>query len=600
MIKTGRFFPYLIICLLALLVYLPSFSGEFILDDTPLVKNNTYIRDWHSPGSYLAQEDGYDSNLTNGHTGYYRPLINLSYTLDYKIWGINGPGFRITNLLLHLLVCFILFSFYKLLIKKRDIALLLALLFALHPIGTESVSWVASRNNLLTTLLGILSLMFYIKAYEKERFFYYGISVLFFALSLFCKEFGLMLLPIFFIYQRTLNPQKKDIIKELREYLPYLIIGLLYFYLRNNVTGSLLSPSGFSGFWVRLYSVPYVLMFNIRLIFLPYRLHSFNVEAPDSLFDIGIICGILFLGFVICLLFIYRKNRMVLFSVLAFLLAIFPVSGLISTSAPSLIAMRWLYFPMAFILIILAEPLERMTSSTGRIHFIVFSCIALYLGLNSYVLNNYLWHSNRVFYKQEVMNFGNRYCAAGLAGVFFMEGNDVLALKYLLEGAEYGIYKPDEYIMYARILVTKGDMKNSLSNLYKARQYQLTKSQFGLLLNIRGMIYYKSNDPDNALRKYREAVLYIPEQAEVRENMGLAYGEIGEHAKAADSFKKAIRLHSRSDAVYNNLALAYILNNECQKAVTILDRKGFRESERAKGLLERAKNCLNKNKEHEI
>ena len=292
MTKIGRCFPYIIICFVALVIYLPSFSGDFILDDIPLVKNNTYIREWHSIGSYLSQEDGYDPNLTSGHTGYYRPFINFTYTLDYKIWGNNGPGFRITNLILHIFVCFTLFNFYGLIFKKRDIAMLLALLFALHPIATESVSWVASRNNQLTTLFGIISFIFYIKAYEKEKFFYYGISILFFAFSVFCKEFGLMLLPIFFLYQRTLNPQKTSIIKELREYIPYIIISFLYFYLRHNVTGSLLSPSGLSDFFVRLYSVPYVLLFNIRLIFFPYNLHSFNIDLPDSFLDVGIICGI--------------------------------------------------------------------------------------------------------------------------------------------------------------------------------------------------------------------------------------------------------------------------------------------------------------------
>lgn len=596
MIKTGRSFPYIIICLAILVVYLPSFSGEFILDDIPLIESNTYIRAWHSLGSYLTQEDGYDTNLGNGHTGYYRPLINLSYTLDYKIWGNNGPGFRITNTILHLFICFTLFWFYKLILKKRDIALLLAFLFALHPIATESVSWVASRNNLLTTLFGILSFIFYIKAYEKEKFIYYGGSILFFAFSVFCKEFGLMLVPIFFLYQRILNPQKTDFIKESREYLPYIIISILYFFFRHNVTGSLLSPSGISDFFARLYYVPYVLLLNVRLIFLPYRLHSFTIERPGSFLDIGVICGILFFVFAICLLWKYRKNRIFLFSGLAFFLAIFPVSGLISTSAPSLIAMRWLYFPAVFILIILAEPFEKLRKSKVGIFYLIFACITLYLGVNSNMLNRYLWHSKKIFYKQEVLNFDNKYCAAGLASIYLMEGNYALAEKYLKENSEYRVNKAENYILYARLLVKKGDVENSLLNIDKAKQHLLTQSQFGLILNIRGMAYSKSNDPGSALGKFKEAVLYIPEEPEVRESMGLVYGEMGDHTKAADSFKKAIRLQSKSETVYNNLALSYILNNECQKAVTLLDRKGFRESNKAKELLERAKRCLVENK----
>jgi Flp pilus assembly protein TadD len=79
------------------------------------------------------------------------------------------------------------------------------------------------------------------------------------------------------------------------------------------------------------------------------------------------------------------------------------------------------------------------------------------------------------------------------------------------------------------------------------------------------------------------------------ENIGVVYGEMGDHGKAVDFFKKAIRLQSKSEGIYNNLALSYILNNECPKAITLLDRKGFRENDKAKELLKRAKKCLDNN-----
>jgi protein O-mannosyl-transferase len=596
MIKTSKFFPYLIICLFSLIVYLPSFSGEFILDDLTLIKNNTFIKEWHSLGAYLTQEDGFDLDATGGHTGYYRPLINLSYTFDYKLWGNNGPGFRITNLVLHILACFILYYFYGMILKKKDIAFLLVLLFALHPLATESVSWVSSRNNQLTTLFGIISLIFYIKAYEKERFLYYWVSILFFVFSLFCKEFGLMLLPIFFLYQRILNPQKANMRKELLEYLPYILVGLLYFYFRNNVTGSLLSPLSFSDLLKYICSAPYILVLNLIVIFFPYQLHSFNIDRPESILNLGIICGILFFILLIFLIWKYRKNRLILFSVLAFFLGILPVSGIVPTPSVSLIAMRWLYFPMVFILIILAEPFEKLAKSKGWIFYSIFVCIVLYLGVNSFTLNKYLWYSNKIFYKQEVLNFNNKYCAEGLAGVYLEEGKNELAMKYLEKRLEYRMFTPNTYIMYARLLAGKGDVDNALSNLYKAWQYMFSQSQLGLMINIRGLIYFQSNDLEKAIAKFQQAALYIPESPEVWENIGLVYGKKGEHAKAIESFKKAIRLLSPSETVYNNLALAYILNNECQKAIMLLDRKGFRENIIAKGLLIRAKECMDKGK----
>ncbi len=96
-----------------MLVYLPTFSGDFILDDRPLIQNNPYVKTFHSPFSYFAQEDGVTDELDTGdyHTGYYRPLINLTYSLDYQLWGLNAAGFRVTNLFSTHYLLFRSFSF---------------------------------------------------------------------------------------------------------------------------------------------------------------------------------------------------------------------------------------------------------------------------------------------------------------------------------------------------------------------------------------------------------------------------------------------------------------------------------------------------------
>jgi protein O-mannosyl-transferase len=596
MSKHSKLSPYLIICLFVLVVYLPSFSGDFILDDHPLIEYNSYIREWHSIGSYLSQEDGVDSNAAGSwHTGYYRPLVNLFYTLDYVIWGLNGPGFRITNLVLHMFACFALFIFYGQILNRRDTAFWLAIIFSLHPLITETVSWVASRNNILVTLFGILSFSFYIRAYRSHRFIFYILSVLFFAFAVFSKEFGLMLLPIFFLYQRALNPQKIDIIKELREYIPYILIAILYFILRHIVIGSLLSPNGFPDIFTRISNVPYILLLNLKLIFLPYNLHSYSEGIPDKFFSIGTFCGILFFMAAAILIWKFRKNRLMLFSSLAFFMAIFPVSGIISTSAVSCIAMRWLYFPAPFILIILAQPLDKLIRSNGRMAFYITGAILVYLGANSYMLNKNLWHSQEIFFKQEVLHFDNKLYADGMAEIYFAEGKFELAEKYYNKNFEFGIRRTLNYIKYAEILCKKGETDKALSNLKTAEVYRLSNSDLGMILHNRGLIYLEWRELDRALKELEKSVVYFPEMSLFYENIGVVYGEMGDHGKAVDFFKKAIRLQSKSEGIYNNLALSYILNNECPKAITLLERKGFRENDKAKELLKRAKKCLDNN-----
>ena len=191
--------------------YYPTFSGGFVLDDNILIKDNPYVKKMHPLRSYLSQEDGVvdSSDLGTYHTGYYRPLINITYWLDYKIWGMKASGFRTTNLMLHLLCSFVLLSLITLLLKDRRAAFWATLLFAVHPVNTESVCIVVSRNNILVTLFVLCSFYFYIIGWEHKSRVSLSVSVLLFILAVFSKEFGVMALPVFFLYHRLLAQKKR-------------------------------------------------------------------------------------------------------------------------------------------------------------------------------------------------------------------------------------------------------------------------------------------------------------------------------------------------------------------------------------------------------
>jgi len=86
----SKMMPTIFLCLLIISVScIPTFSGQFILDDIAFVKENPYIKEFHTLTSYLFQEDGiFNDGMGEYYSGYYRPLINFTYTLDYKIWGM--------------------------------------------------------------------------------------------------------------------------------------------------------------------------------------------------------------------------------------------------------------------------------------------------------------------------------------------------------------------------------------------------------------------------------------------------------------------------------------------------------------------------------
>src|SRR4030042_938014 len=248
----SQIWKYIIITILIIIAYFPTFSGEFILDDVSLVKNNPFIRESHSIAEYFSQEDGiYDKNdLGEYHSGYYRPLINMTYRLDYMLWGMDAHGFRITNVILHILCCFVLFNFISLLLDRQT-AFWITVIFALHPVNTEAVSFIVARNNIIVTMFILGSLLLYIVAWERQNYLINIASLLLFTGAIFSKEFGLMIIPLIFIYQRILANKRYGLLNEIISYIPFIMITLLYFLLRKGVTDSLLTPSSMENIWSR-------------------------------------------------------------------------------------------------------------------------------------------------------------------------------------------------------------------------------------------------------------------------------------------------------------------------------------------------------------
>jgi len=276
----------LILSLFITAAYIPTFSGEFILDDRPLVKDNLFIREFKRPALYLSHEDGIrNGGLTGYHTGYYRPLINLFYTIDFKIWGMNPSGFRTTNLILHLFTCIILYQLLFTLLGGRFIAFAVTILFGLHPVNTESVAFICARNNILVTIFSLISFYYYLENSKEKKIWAGLLSYLAFVAALFCKEFAVMLLPIFFLYNRLIVNNRKILKDEIFGYIPFILILFLYFILRISVTSSLLTPSEMGHLSYRVYFTPYLIVWNLKLIFFPYGLHSFGLSYPSTFFD---------------------------------------------------------------------------------------------------------------------------------------------------------------------------------------------------------------------------------------------------------------------------------------------------------------------------
>jgi len=130
---------------------------------------NNGFTNWDDPGYVIDNPDIKDISLkglsnifTTFHRGLYKPLIILSFALEYHFFKLDPLAYHITNLILHLINCVLVFVFIFILCANPWVAFISAFLFGIHPLHVESVAWITERKDMLYTLFFLGSLISYL------------------------------------------------------------------------------------------------------------------------------------------------------------------------------------------------------------------------------------------------------------------------------------------------------------------------------------------------------------------------------------------------------------------------------------------------------
>ena len=124
--------------LLAISVYWNSLDGDLVFDDITAVRDNKDLRP-HTPLGNLWKNDfwGTPMHKEQSHKSY-RPLTVLTFRLNYWLSGLSPQPFHLVNVILHGLVCLLYLRFCRRLVSSSVVALIAAVLFALHPVRRQS------------------------------------------------------------------------------------------------------------------------------------------------------------------------------------------------------------------------------------------------------------------------------------------------------------------------------------------------------------------------------------------------------------------------------------------------------------------------------
>ncbi len=488
--------------------------GDFVWDDHLLTVGNSSIKNLDEWTSLFSQAF---------LRAYYRPVVMLSFAIEYAVYGLRPWGFHLTNLLLHLANALLVFLLLDRVSRNSNVALIAAVLFAVHP-ANKAVVMINDRTGLLATLFFLSSLVLYLRHRQAERggrsLLYYAGSCAAFGLGLFSKEEALTL-PLVLIMVDWLFPQEgpaPSLAKRASGYVPFLFLIAFYFGVRGSVIATDMGIA--DAFMVeparRLIMVPSILLDYLLTLLLPVRInYDPRIPLAGSIFEAGILIPILLLALLVGILpRLIAGARVEAFGVLWYFVAFVPMCNIVPiypdvADVELTTPVRYLYLPSVGVFLFAALMFERLLENSrsddsralrpmcvAKAALPALCCLVFLFSLLS-INRNILWKNEALFYRH------------------------VIALS------------PENHKMH---------------------------------LNL-GTIYIQRGKTDAAIEEFRRAVTLAPDRAEYRNSLALAYKAKGWPDRALDEWKEALRLDPDHGAAHAGLATIYSARGLSDEAI---------------------------------
>ncbi|MBI2119021.1 MAG: tetratricopeptide repeat protein [Elusimicrobia bacterium] len=418
MSKQSGVFIAVLICLFApFLLYLNTLNHPFIFDDLANIVYNPDIKDLSSLKNRLI----YQSSYGLGQNDPSRPFTYFTYTLNYFFGQMNPFGYHLVNVLIHMgntvliyfLTQILFFLFYK--VRLFFVPLLVALVFACHPLQIEVVTYISGRADGLATFFYLFSIFFFLNLIfsQRKRIFYF-LSLISFVFSFWSKQIGvtlpLMILileffldsdgssPVFLSNEGNRSNSFWQKIGERNFYHLgfWLLLGIFlifrYFYF-GGLGDRITDPWER---WTRLtYALtqPFVILNYSRLLLAP-RGQSIDhfIEPAKSILEFRTFISILVLGSSLgAVVYFFKKNwqysKMIFFGMIWFFLTLSPTSSFFPIN--DAMTERRLYLPsfgfilcgVSFCLMIFKVPIKENFKDKSFLKLSICLVVFIFAGL---------------------------------------------------------------------------------------------------------------------------------------------------------------------------------------------------------------------------
>ncbi|MEW6125469.1 MAG: tetratricopeptide repeat protein [Acidobacteriota bacterium] len=575
------------------------FNG-FAYDDTTQILQNPLIRSFTNLPDALTKEVWFwradpqkDPNKqVEPTTPYYRPVFTVYLMIGWHLFGDQPFGWHLLNILMHLIGVYFAFLILEKITNDLRVTGIATLLFAVHPLRSESVAWISGSTDLFLALFLLPSFYLYIRYRENRQIKYLNGSLGLFLLAAFAKE-PAVAMPVFIAaYEMFIINQEKSFKEKLKPIALYSILFALlmvgYFEMRYKALGFVLSDENFRIYpieWVLL-TIPLAITKYLGLLFFPMNLSIFHQTIMvKSVLSYRFYVPVLLLLALAFGLWQLRHSIAARFAILWFFIHLLPVLNLSAFDENFLIQERYVYIPslgfsLLIAMLLVNIPIEQWLAVGNRrkAQAAMVGLIALLFTGKTFA-QNLAWKNDLTLWEHSVAVASDQPMASFILGHQYIKYNQWQKVIDNLE--RYVELKPSNPVVLSNLAAAHLQMyEANRDRAHVVRAIALCEQ--GLKLDDRlaslwdtlGHAY--SYDTD--LKNYTRARLYFNQALQIEPDLPIALFHMGATFYKEGAFDDALRLLERARNlqpdfidIYKFLGYTYALRGDLQKGIDTLN-----------------------------
>lgn len=563
----------LFIAIVAFAIYANTLGNDFVLDDSNAITENHFVKQGVAGIPDILTTE-YRAGYWQARGNLYRPVSLVMFAIEWQLFPNNPFPGHLINVLVYAISVLLLFRLLCRLLPEWSILLpaLITMLFVVHPIHTEVVANIKSRDELMSFLFLLISIHLILDHLEAKRKWGMVLAGFSFFLAMMSKEGVITMVAAVPLMLLFFTKAKKQQI--LQASLSLGIGAAVYLLIRSAVlsaqTGEHYDLLLIDNFMVgaQSFSEKTATAFKIlgKYLWMLFYPHPLSIDyAYNQIPIVGwtnwkpIVSLLLYLGLAGIVLWRFNKKEFWVYGIAFYLIAISLYSNLVITIGAGF-GERFLFLPslgfcmavVGLLALITRSQLQNKTSdlanSLKAAKVLVFVLLPIFAAGAAMTINrNSAWKDHYTIYESDVQNAPNS------ARLHYWYGNEIMKEKALKAPTQ------EEKIKYLDLAIAQYNEALRIHPDYA--------DAFGQ----RGLAWYRKGDRQRAAADYQEAIKRKVGSWRVYNNLGVIYGEQAMYPEALEQFQYALKVDSRYPLPYKNIGATYLLMGDVENALKYLN-----------------------------